>query len=103
MKEHIWHLRRHLLAREPLFVGNEITVPGTNDTALVGMARAYARTVLGIDQNQKLSLEQQKILSERGLHKRARVSGVGVGTLSETEYSNSQGELDDGNELVAEA
>src|SRR3989338_1688497 len=34
--EHVWHLRRHLLAREPFFVGEEVAVPGTVDTAFVG-------------------------------------------------------------------
>ncbi|HLC51894.1 MAG TPA: hypothetical protein VJI98_01470 [Candidatus Nanoarchaeia archaeon] len=36
MKEHIWHSRRHLEAREPVFVGEFIVVPGTSDRALVG-------------------------------------------------------------------
>lgn len=35
-KEFVLHLRRHLAAREPLFIGKEIPVPGTNDKALVG-------------------------------------------------------------------
>ncbi len=36
MTEHILHLRRHLVAREPLFIGEEILVPGTKDKAMVG-------------------------------------------------------------------
>lgn len=154
MKEHILHLRRHLLAREPLFVGTEIIVPGTTDKAMVGngvhpdrgahltadqyplaeqigetlyvpgdvkilliapsplvravetatynfigMARAYARNNLGV--GEKLIPEQQKILSEHGLHRKATYATFEG--LVETKYRNSAGEFDDGNELVAEA
>ena len=157
MKEHVWHLRRHLLAREPDFVGIEIPVPGTDDTAFVGngihpdkeahltadqyalaeaigetlylpvgvdeiylkssplaranetarhmfvgMARAYARMVLGIDASQKLSPEMQRALSELGLHKRVGAVLPFQG-LQETRYRNSAGKFDDGNQLVAEA
>src|SRR3989338_527055 len=125
MIEHLLHLRRHLLAREPYFIGTEIPVPGTADKALVGngihpdreahlheaeyvkaveigeilavpqdvgsvlvapspliravetatynfvgMARAYARDTLGIS-GEKLTAAEQKILSEKGLHKKA--------------------------------
>ncbi len=154
MVEHIVHLRRHLVAREPLFVGEEIIVPGTSDKAMVGngvhpdtqahltadqyaiaeqigeslyvpsevsslliapsplaravetatynfvgMARAYARSNLGV--GEKLTPEQQKVLSEKGLHKKA-VFRPTEG-LVETTYKNSAGKFDDGNELVAEA
>jgi len=154
MTEHILHLRRHLLAREPLFVGTEIPVPGTEDKAMVGngihpdnqahltadqyaiaeqigetlylppkvesiliapsplaravetatynfvgMARAYARDILNISGS--ITPDQQKVLSEKGLHRKA--SYHPTPGLMESDYKNSAGELDDGNELAAEA
>ena len=154
MIEHLLHLRRHLLAREPYFIGTEIPVPGTADKALVGngihpdreahlheaeyvkaveigeilavpqdvgsvlvapspliravetatynfvgMARAYARDRLGILGS--ITPDQQKVLSEQGLHQKAKV--IHCEGLIETRYRNSAGEFDDGNELVAEA
>ena len=59
----------------------------------VGMARRYARDVIGS--------EDKKPLSERGLHKSARFQHC-IG-LAESVYKNSQGDPDEGNELVAEA
>jgi len=155
MKEHVWHLRRHLAAREPLFIGREIMVPGTQDTSLVGngihpdhnahlqaseyqkaeeigetlyvpegvssvliahsplvradetarhmfvgMARAYACNVLGIDPDE-LSSEDKKKLSGQGLHKLAAFQYVDG--LVETWYRDSDGDPDEGDELVAEA
>lgn len=150
MTEHIFHLRRHLLAREPFFIGTEITVPRTPDKAFVGngvhpdkeahlhegeyvkaveigetlavpegvgsvliapsplaravetatynfvgMARAYAKNILGVNDADKMTL------STRGLHRIATFTPF-LG-LTESDYKNSQGERDEGNELVAEA
>ena len=150
MTEHILHLRRHLLAREPFFIGTEIAVPETEDKAyvgngvhpdkeahlheaeyakaveigkslvipdevrsvlitpspltravetanymFVGMARQYAEAVLQVKDNDK------KVLSERGLHKKSLFE-LCPG-LIESNYKNSLGLSDDGNELVAEA
>ena len=36
MKEKIWHLRRHLAAREPCFLGKETVVPNTSDSSFIG-------------------------------------------------------------------
>ena len=157
MKEHIWYLRRHLLAREPLFVGIEMAVPGTKDTSLVGnglhpdkeahltadqyalaeeigqtlyvplgvnrvvlgssplaraeetsrhmfvgMAKDYAANVLKVNINQKdFTAQEKELLSKKGLHK--MTEAVNFNGLRESEYKNSLGERDDGNELVAEA
>ncbi len=150
MTEHILHLRRHLVAREPSFVGIEIPVPGTEDKAFVGngvhpdnqahlheaeyvkavdigttlavpesvgsvliapsplvraaetaiynfvgMARAYAQNVLGVTDADKATL------AARGLHKKA--SFTPFPGLTESDYKNSAGQSDEGNELVAEA
>lgn len=155
MKEHTWHLRRHLVAREPLFVGMEIPVPGTQDKAMVGngvhsdgqahlgegeyvkavqigetlgvsgeinsfliapsplaravetanyifvgMAKRYAWEVLDINPA-KITEQDKKKLSTQGLHKLAIYRPFEG--LVESKYRNSKGELDEGNELVAEA
>ncbi len=156
MTEHILHLRRHLLAREPFFVGKEIPVPGTADWAFVGngihpdreahlhegeyakaveigetlavpervqsvliapsplaravetakymfvgMARAYAQNKLEVaDPNTDAG---KRILSVRGLPKIAVCPSSFCPGLRESDYKNSQGSYDDGNELVAEA
>jgi len=36
MREYVLHLRRHMNAREPVFVGKSIVIPGTDDFAYVG-------------------------------------------------------------------
>ncbi len=150
MAEHILHLRRHLLAREPYFIGKEIPVPGTEDKAFVGngvhpdreahlheaeyvkaveigetlavpervgsvliapsplaravetanymfvgMARAYARKTL------KVTDADKTVLSEKGLSKLALFNTCKG--LKESEYTDSERLLDEGNELVAEA
>lgn len=61
----------------------------------VGMARAYARKVLGVNDTDKITL------AVRGLHKVAAFAHFSG--LTESDYKNSQGISDEGNELVAEA
>ena len=73
-----------------------------NETArymFIGMAKTYAKNVLGLEDI--TSSEAKAILSKKGLHTLAR--RVFCNNLIETKYKNSNGEPDDGNELVAQA
>ncbi len=157
MKEHVLHLRRHMAARAAQYVGKEIKVPGTEETAIVGngnyldgeahiqrgedqkaheigetlyvptrkdiklvvassplvraqeterfmfegMGAAYAKRVLGVDVEGSLSSEDKMKLLKDGLHK--KVAWRQFKGLVETDYLDSRGNPDDGNELVAEA
>ncbi len=158
-KEHVLHLRRHLGARDPILVGEEIEIPGTGGKRAIvdngvyidgeahleveeyqraeeigrmlyiptdeevklflvassplpraqeterhlflGMAKQYAARVFSIKNPRKMSEEERRILMKRGLHKLAVYEPCE--DVAEPDYKNTQGELDNGNELVAEA
>ena len=84
-----------LIAPSPLARADE-----TARHMFLGMARAYAQTVLGVDLDH-LTHDGKRTLSEHGLHTLAHFNSFSG--LTETVYRNSQGVPDGANELVGQA
>jgi len=129
-KEHILHLRRHLQARPAELRGIEIEVPGTNEKAEVGKGVFPDKIVrLNPGESQKGYELGKKLYVPKGAetisvlysplrraedtaaymflgllsqHPELRVLEMrATEGLNETHYLNSQGQPDEGNELVA--